>query len=196
MRASAKVGYNIRSMRKRRHFLQDLMILALSVGVAVAIVYFHLVPQLLAYLGDGVALASFVAGIFFTSVATTAPAIAVLGELSLQGNPLVVALFGGLGAVVGDYIIFVFVRDRVSDDVAYLLARTGTPRFFKIFHRRTFRWVLPLIGGLIIASPFPDELGLALLGVAKLPTSRFLMISFAFNTVGIVLIGLAARSLA
>jgi hypothetical protein len=97
--------------------------------------------------------------------------------------------------VVGDYILFSFVRDRVSDDVAYLLARTGTPRFVNLFRRHTFRWVLPFIGGLIIASPLPDELGLALLGMAKMRTNRFLLLSFAFNATGIFLIGLAARSL-
>lgn len=181
---------------KRRHLLQDLVVLVASVALAVAVVRYDFVAQALGYLGDGLPFVSFFAGIFFTSVATTAPAIAVLAELSLHGSPLIVALMGGLGAVVGDYLIFVFVRDRVSDDVAYLLERTRTPRIFKVFHRRTFRWLLPLLGGLIIASPLPDELGLALLGVAKLPTSRFLVISFAFNTVGILLIGLAAHAMA
>jgi hypothetical protein len=96
---------------------------------------------------------------------------------------------------VGDYIIFVFIRDRISDDVAYFLARTGTPRFFKLFHRKAFRRLLPFVGGLIIASPLPDELGLALLGAAKMRTRNFILLSFCFNTAGILLIGLAARAL-
>ena len=166
-----------------------------SLAAAYAIVHFQLVQQALEATGDGILFASFIAGMFFTSVVTTAPAIAVLGELALEGNLLLVALAGGAGAVIGDYIIFAFVRDRVGDDIAYLLARTGTPRFFKLFHRRTFRWMLPFIGGLIIASPLPDELGLALLGIAKMRTSRFVLLSFTFNATGILLIGLAARSL-
>ncbi|MSR70467.1 hypothetical protein EXS62_00260 [Candidatus Kaiserbacteria bacterium] len=182
-------------MRKRQHLLQDFFIIAASIALAVAIVRYDLVQLLLLHLGGGKTLVAFVAGLFFTSIATTAPAMAVLGELSLNNNLFFVAVVGGAGAVIGDYILFVFVRDRVSDDIAYLLARTGTPRFFKIFHRRSFKRVLPFLGGLIIASPLPDELGLALLGISKMPTSRFLAISFAFNTVGILLIGLVARSL-
>lgn len=166
-----------------------------SIAAAWAIVYFGAVDALLQYLGDGVLITSFVAGAFFTSVMTTAPAIAVLGSLSLYGNPVSVALIGGLGAVCGDYLIFVFVRDRLGDDFAYLIKRTGSPRFFKIFHRKSFRWVLPFAGAIIIASPLPDEMGLALLGVAKMRTSRFLLLSYTFNTAGIFLIGLAARSL-
>jgi hypothetical protein len=180
----------------RRHLWQDVLIIAASIALAWAIIHYEWVQALLAVVGGGTLVASFVAGMFFTSVTTTAPAIAVLGELALQEHPLFVALVGGAGAVVGDYIIFAFVRDRVSDDIAYLLKRTGTPRVFKIFRRRTFRRLLPFLGGLIIASPLPDELGLTLLGLAHMRTSRFILLSYAFNTVGIFLIGLAAHALA
>ncbi len=179
---------------RKRHLQQDFFIVCASIAFAWAIVHFGLVDAALAATGDNIILASLVAGMFFTSIMTTAPAIAVLGVLTLHGNLLVVALLGGIGAMLGDYLIFAFVRDRLGDDIGYLLARTGTPRFFKLFHRKTFRWMLPFVGGLIIASPLPDEMGLTLLGVAKLSTRRFLIISFVFNTIGILLIGLAARS--
>lgn len=179
-----------------RHLLQDFLIIVASVVLAWAIVHYELVHRLLAYAGDGLVLSSFFAGMFFTSITTTAPAIAVLSGLALEGNLALVALVGGAGAVIGDYLIFAFVRDRVSDDIAYLLKRTGTPRLFKIFRRKTFRRLLPFIGGFIIASPLPDELGLTLLGLSHLRTSRFILISFTFNATGIFLIGLAARALA
>jgi len=166
-----------------------------SIIAAWAIVRFGFVESLLSYTGDGVLLAGFIAGMFFTSVMTTAPAIAVLGVLSFHINPLALAIAGGLGAVCGDYLIFAFVRDRLGDDFAYLIKRTGTPRFFKIFHRKSFRWVLPFAGGLIIASPLPDELGLAMLGLARMRTSRFIALSFVFNSIGILIIALVARSL-
>ena len=179
----------------KRHLRQDFFILLASIGIAWVIVHYELVQLVLAQLGGGKVLVGFVGGLFFTSIATTAPAIAVLGELSLDAHPLWVALIGGTGAVVGDMVIFFFVRDRVSDDIAYLLKHTGTPRFLKLFHRKTFRRLLPFLGGLIIASPLPDELGLALLGMAHMRTSRFLLLSFVFNFAGILLIALAAHSL-
>ena len=179
----------------KRHLLQDFFIIIASIVLAWAIVHYGFVPFLLEQLGGGKTLVAFVAGLFFTSITTTAPAMAVLGELSLTNNLFFVAVVGGMGAVVGDFLIFVFVRDRVSGDIAYLLKRTGTPRVFKLFHRKTFRRLLPFVGGLIIASPLPDELGLSLLGLAHMRTSRFLLLSYAFNTTGILLIGLVARSL-
>lgn len=170
------------------------MILGASIAFAVLIVETNVVPALLNGIKADPALASFVAGLFFTSVVTTAPAIAVLGELSLEANLFVVAVFGGLGAVVGDYLIFAFVRDRVSEDIAHLMSHKTLARYQAIFRRRTFKRVLPFIGGFIIASPLPDELGLALLGMSHVKTSRFALISFCFNAAGIFVIGMVARS--
>jgi len=181
-------------MKYRRHVVQDLVAIAASIAIAVIIVRYELVQAALAAMGDGTLLASFIAGMFFTSVLTTAPAIAVLGELSLQGNFLLVALLGAAGAVVGDYIIFAFVRDRISNDIAHLLKRRTLGRLHAIFRRPTFKWLLPFLGGLIIASPLPDELGLALLGFTRLTTRLFVPLSFAFNAAGIVAIGLVTRA--
>jgi len=182
--------------RARRHLWQDLFIIALSLAAAWAIVHYQLVQTLLAYTGDGIVAASFVAGMFFTSVATTAPALAVLGELSLAGNLALVALVGGLGAVVGDYVLFSFVRDRVSQDATYLLRGPKIQRALHIFKRRHFRRVLPIMGALIIASPLPDELGLALLGLSGISSRYFFAVSYCMNVIGILLVGLAARGLA
>lgn len=138
---------------------------------------------------------SLVAGVFFTSLITTAPAIAVLGELSIGSNLFTIALVGALGAVAGDYLIFAFVRDRVSNDATYLLRGPRFRRMFHVFSQPHFRRVLPFVGALIIASPFPDELGLVLLGFARIDRRYFFAISYSMNFFGILLIGLVARGL-
>lgn len=176
-----------------RRITQDVLILAGSILFALFLAQSGVVHGLIQS-GGNVYVASFIAGMFFTSVVTTAPAMVVLGGLALEGNIAVVALVGAMGAVVGDYLIFAFVRDRLSEDIAHLLSRAKLKRAKALFRRPTFKWFLPFVGGLIIASPLPDELGLALLGAAKLPTRKFVLISYTFNAVGIVLIGLVAHS--
>jgi hypothetical protein len=180
---------------RRARLLQDALAIVASIGAAWAIVHFNFVHTVLAQAGDGVVWVSLVAGLFFTSLITTAPAIAVLGEVSLESNLFVVALVGALGAVAGDYLIFAFVRDRVSKDAAYLLRGPRFKRMFHIFSQPHFRRVLPFVGALIIASPFPDELGLALLGLARVDRRYFFAISYSMNFLGVVLIGLAARGM-
>lgn len=177
----------------RRTYI-DLGILGASIVVALVLVERNVVHTILEYFGTDAAVASFFAGLFFTSVTTTAPAMVVLGELSLEGNLFVVAVFGALGAVLGDYVIFAFVRDRVSEDITHLITGKTLSRYRALLRRRTFKRVLPFIGGFIIASPLPDELGLALLGMSHMRTSKFAIISFTFNALGIFLIGMVARS--
>src|SRR3990167_2517014 len=126
-------------MRKRnresngRHLLQDFVIIAFSVFVA------------------GV----FVAGMFFTSIFTTAPAMAALGEISLLQGVFGTALIGAVGSVIGDLLIFRFVKDRFSEHIAELIGHESIwRRFHLLFKRRFFRWFTFLAGGLILSSPF------------------------------------------
>jgi hypothetical protein len=46
---------------------------------------------------------------------------------------------------------------------------------------------------LIIASPFPDELGLMLMGLSKTNTKVFILLSFVLNFIGILVMGLLLR---
>ena len=179
--------------RKKKRILVDLAVIAGSILFAILIVKMGVVHTLVASFNDLEFFGSFLAGLFFTSIFTTAPAIAVLGELA-QSNPIwEVALLGGLGAMVGDYIIFRFVRDRFSEDLSFLLRRSQFTRVPALFKTGMFRFITPVVGALIIASPFPDEIGLALLGFSKISNRVFFPLSFTLNAIGIFLIGEVAN---
>lgn len=184
----------------RRHsnssLSRDILIIAGSLSVAWALVETQALYALLASVRGLEFVGSFIAGIFFTSVFTTAPAIVALGEIARSNELLPVALLGGLGAVLGDLVIFRFVKDRFSTHVLELLKHRGIGRRIGAFFRlKLFRWFSFFVGGLIIASPLPDELGIGLLGFSKMRLSSFIPLSFFFNFIGILLIGIVARSL-
>ena len=178
------------------HILQDIALILFSVLIAVLLVRTNVLANLLASMGELEILGAFIAGMFFTSIFTTAPAMAALGGISLLQGIFSTALFGAIGSVVGDLIIFRFVRDRISYHISEMLAhRSIWRRFHLLFKRRFFRWITFLAGGLILASPLPDELGVTVLGFSKIRVRYFALLSFTFNFLGIVLIGLVARSL-
>jgi hypothetical protein len=137
---------------------------------------------------------SLVTGIFFTSVFTTPFSIATFTELAHTTNIWHMALWGGIGAIIGDLILFVFIRDNLADDVTYILRAPRYRKFFLIFKQRIFRWITPLIGAMIIASPFPDELGIMMMGLSRLSIAALIPISFVMNFIGIILIGMVALS--
>ncbi|KKW19382.1 MAG: hypothetical protein UY63_C0015G0023, partial [Parcubacteria group bacterium GW2011_GWA2_51_10] len=74
----------------------------------------------------------------------------------------------------------------------YLLSTHKYRRFGAIFKRRMFRWAIPFVGALIIASPLPDELGITLMGVSKMRASSLVAISYVMNSLGIAVIAAIA----
>ena len=183
-------------MRKKHNHnvMRDLAIIALSTVVAVIFVKTGILKSMLTSTQDMKFLGSFVSGIFFVSIFTAIPATVIIAELAKTNSIFLVALVGGLGALFGDLIIFRFIKNNLSEDFSYLIKKSRSERFFSIFKLRLFRWFVPFIGALVVASPLPDELGLAMMGLSKIKTSLFVPISFILNSLGILIICIIARS--
>jgi hypothetical protein len=139
-------------------------------------------------------LGAFFTGILFVSIFTVAPAAVVLFFLADHLNPLGVAFFAGMGAVVGDYLIFKFLKDRVFEELTPAFLKNGGNMLVKLFKTPYFGWLLPFVGAFIIASPLPDEIGIGLLGASKLNNYQFIVLSFLLNSIGIFLVIITARS--
>lgn len=182
--------------RKGSFIFQDLATILLSVLVAIILIKTHVLEDLILSTHRIEFFGSFLAGMFFTSVFTTTPAIVTLGKIAQVNSILTTAFLGALGAVLGDLLIFKFVRGKLSDHFFELAKQTGVWRkIWKLLKLKYFRWGTFLLGGIILASPFPDELGISLMGLSKMNTKIFMLVSFIFNFVGILIIGVVARSL-
>ena len=175
---------------------EDVVVIILSIIVAVVLAKTGILTKVLTSTQELKAFGSFFTGMFFTSIFTTAPAIVTLGAIAQTHSIILTALFGAMGAMVGDLIIFRFIRDRFAEHLLELIEHKKVGREIKTLSKfRFFRWMTFLIGGLIIASPLPDELGISLLGFSKMKMSWFIGISFTFNFIGILLIGIVANNL-
>lgn len=142
---------------------------------------------------DGLSyLSAFVAGIMFVSVFTVASSAVILLVLAEELNPFALALIAGLGSTLGDLLILHFIKDNLTREIApiyYLVGGNRINRMFKaIVDTKYFSWLVPIVGAIIIASPFPDEIGVTLLGLSKIKTHQFVLISFLLNTLGILLV--------
>ena len=168
--------------------------------LALGLVFFFMLaetPQVdkfireLGYLGR---LGSLIAGFFFVATYTVVPAGYVLFELAKYQNALEVAVFAGIGAMLGDFIIFRFIRDRVMDEIQPLLSKVGNRKVRRLFKTPYFAWLVPVIGAIIVASPLPDELGVSLMGAAKMKSTHFLIITYVLNASGILMLVLLAQA--
>ena len=190
-----KTGTDKEMNNHGNNLVRDLALVILSIFVAIILAKTGALQDLITSTQEVRFIGSFIAGIFFVSVFTAAPATVAFGEIAQSNSVITVAILGGLGALIGDLIIFRFVKDRVSDHFYYLMRVSKSERLFSIFKLKLFRWIVPFVGALIIASPLPDEIGVAMLGLSKMKNSYFILLSFLLNSARILIIGLIAKTL-
>jgi len=133
---------------------------------------------------------AFLSGVMFVSIFTVVPASAILFKLA-DGtlDPLLIALAAAIGATVGDLLILRFLKDKVFEELAPLFRLRKRSLIRRIFTSPYFTWILPIFGAVIIAMPaVPDEMGITLMGLSKIKTWQFILITFLLNLIGIFLV--------
>jgi len=173
----------------RRWKYKNLTFLLISIIVALFISRYEPFHNFLLNLGDFGYIGAFIAGILFVSTFTVATGAVILLVLAERLSPIEIGILAGLGAVVGDFLIFRFIKDNLAQEVNDIYEHIdGNHHVKRIFHTKYFSWTLPVIGAIIIATPFPDEIGVSLMGISKMKTYKFLLVTFILNAIGIFLV--------
>lgn len=132
---------------------------------------------------------AFISGMLF-SISVTAPiASLIFFELGDIASPVVFAIVGGLGAMVSDVFLYRFLKTSLLEEwkliVLPKLSFAQRQQMELLTKRRIFIWTVPLLASALIASPLPDELGVALFSVINFHPKYFSLISFLANMIGI-----------
>jgi hypothetical protein len=178
-----------------KNIWRDMFFVVLSLLVAFILVRLGVANKIVSLSTEGKILGSFLSGVFFTSAFTISPASIAIALLSKTTPIFVLAFWGALGAVLGDMILFFFIRDKFADDLQGALIHYHDKKLTTFFHRKFFHWLTPLVGALVIASPLPDELGITMMGLSKIRTYTLMLISFSMNFLGILLVAFIAHTL-
>ncbi|MBI3109816.1 hypothetical protein HYZ06_02125 [Candidatus Daviesbacteria bacterium] len=165
----------------------------ISVLLAIILAQNQTFKDWLLNLGSWEYIGALLAGMIFVSSFTAAISIVVIAIMAQNINPMALGLIGGVGAVMGDYLIFKLVRSHLQDELALLFGKDGTSYVKTLLRSKYIAWTLPVIGVFIIASPLPDELGVSLLGFSKISEARFILISYLSNAVGILMVASVAK---
>ena len=175
------------------NIMRDIGILLLSILVAVMLKQMGVIKELMDSTKDFTLIGSFIAGFFFVSAFTVAPSIAMFSDLSRTDSIYMVALVGSIGALVGDLLIFQFVEDHLFMDFKEYIKHSKFRKIIFVFKYKFLRWIFSILGALIVASPLPDDLGLAMMGLTKINTYIFIPLCLVLNFIGILGIELLAR---
>lgn len=137
--------------------------------------------------------AIFIAGFLFAYGFTAPLAVGFFVSLAPQVNIFLAAALAGIGALLADLLIFKFIRTSFQDEFdkfklthIFQFIRSA---FDNHLGERIKKYLLWTIAGFLIASPLPDEFGVALIsGFTVLDKKVFSAISYILNTAGIFII--------
>lgn len=177
--------------RWRRYEYKHTTMSILSVIAFVFILDTALVQAVIHYIQHLGLWGVFIAGILYTSFFTAAPAIALIIALSGDYNPLLVGLIGGLGSVVGDLIILKIFEEKIGYELKPLAKKFHLKGFLRRIKRRKERERSLLFGMFVLASPLPDELGIALMGLSKFNVVYLMLIAYIMNCIGVMIVAAA-----
>lgn len=163
----------------------------------------------LMHLGSWSYIGAFIAGMLFVSIFTVSIGVLILVLLASQMPIIPLGIVASIGAVLGDMLIFKFIKDGLVDELKQVqeniedldLVQDGLnnkrwKRFEKRFRHslktRYFNWVLPVMGIILLTSPVPDELGMGLMGISKIRTVYLLGLLSIIKPISIFMVILAA----
>lgn len=169
----------------------------LSIYIAFYISNLEQFDYILHQIGNYSYISAFIAGMLFVSTFTIATGAVILLFLADVIPYWQLSLVAGLGAVVGDILIYKFVKDNLADELSLIYDQIdGKHHISKLLHSKYFSWTLPVLGALIIVSPFPDEIGVSLMGISKMSTKKFILIAFILDVIGVFLLVSAVEFIA
>ena len=164
--------------------------------IAVICAYFVFqIPSVLSFVSSfdsWIYLPVFFGGLLYSAGFTTP--IATGFFLALNSSDIyVAALIGGVGALIADMGIFSFIRLSFMDEFKLLkhssFIRHVSSGVRMIVPEKFRSFLVYILVVIIIASPLPDELGIALLaGFTRVHPYGFMVISYIGNTLGILLL--------
>jgi hypothetical protein len=136
----------------------------------------------------------FISGILYVFSFTAPIATAMILIFSANKNILLLGLIAGIGSLVGDLIIFHFIRVSFADEInefsrhrISLFANKKIPPIYR-------KYLAYLLGSFFIATPLPDEVGITILASSKdVQMKHFSVISYILNTGGILAIILLSK---
>lgn len=161
---------------QRTFFYKTLALFSAGFGVSIIIAYSPYFAEVLTGFSQLGLFGAFIAGLLFVSTLTVSTAGLLFFFLAEHYNPLAISLIGAFGSVIVDTAFFFFFNSTVT---------VQQKKMPLLFRKGPTRWLLMLLGALIVASPLPDEIGIALMGVGRIQPLNFFILTYLFNAAGI-----------
>jgi len=132
---------------------------------------------------------TFLAGLLYPYALTSAAGTGILLILAKEQNILFAGVIAGIGALISDIILFLFVTHSFSDEVQKL-SKEKVVRTVNRWIPDSIRvYLLATFAGLLIASPLPTEIGILLMtSIKNISFKKFIIIIYILHASAIFII--------
>lgn len=169
------------------HKFKNLILTVLSIALVIFLSKDPGFNSFITSIGSLRYIGAIIGGALFVCTFTVSLGAIILFEFAKHTSPLEIGIFAAIGAVFTDFVVFHYVKDNLIGEVKELYTDLSGHHLRVVVHSKFFSWFLPVIGALIMASPFPDEIGIGLMGISKMNPIKFFILSFILNGIGIMI---------
>ncbi|MFA7707499.1 MAG: hypothetical protein WCX73_00965 [Candidatus Pacearchaeota archaeon] len=160
------------------------VIFLLTIIFSVYLYNSKILDSIIVSLGDFQIIGVLIAGMLFVYTFTVAPATALLIISTRTINPLIVAFIGAIGAMIGAIFLYNLFKRYLPKQIGKTINKIE----LRGFKKKTLKWVIPLIAAVILATPIPDEVAIALLETNKIDANTFMLFAFICAFIGLLII--------
>lgn len=172
------------SFDRFKHLIVDISFISLVVFLSAVLVSTDLEQRILSNFKGNEFWAYLIGGIFSVNFITAVPAYTFFHKIVTPDNFALVLLGLALGSVIGDTLIFNFIKFRIVENIIRIFKTNEKVSKIIKTRKQYIRLILVFLGGLIIMSPFPDEIALLLMGFSRIKNLYFIPISLILNLLG------------
>jgi hypothetical protein len=132
---------------------------------------------------------TFLAGLLYPYALTSAAGTGILLILAKEQNILLAAVIAGIGALISDILIFLFVKHGFGDEVQKLSKETVVQTVNRWIPDSVRVYLLATLASVLIASPLPTEIGIMLMTAIKnMSVKKFIIIVYILHATAIFVI--------
>ncbi len=123
-------------------------------------------------------------GMMYTYSFTAGAATIILPSFTLDYNLGFIAVLAALGSTFIDITMLRFIKKDLSGEIKKLSSSHLVRRLHMSWFSKA-RWLRMTLGFIIVASPFPDEIGIALIASTRTKVETLRVAFFILNLIGI-----------
>jgi hypothetical protein len=132
---------------------------------------------------------TFLAGLLYPYALTSAAGTGILLIIAKEQNFLLAGVIAGIGALISDVFLFLFVTHSFSDEVQKISEETVVRSANRLIPNSIRVYLLATFAGLLIASPLPTEIGILLMtSIRSLSFKKFISIIYILHASAIFII--------